>query len=54
VFGVFMVFELATANVVEPLIFGHSTGVSPLALLFAAAFWTWIWGPAGLPAVHAR
>jgi hypothetical protein len=34
--------------VVEPLLFGHSTGVSPLALLLAAAFWTWLWGPVGL------
>jgi hypothetical protein len=34
--------------VVEPLLFGHSTGVSPLALLLAAAFWTWLWGPLGL------
>jgi hypothetical protein len=32
----------------EPLLFGHSTGVSPLALLLSAAFWTWLWGPLGL------
>jgi hypothetical protein len=42
------VLELLTANVVEPLFFGHSTGVTPIALLVAAAFWTWIWGPIGL------
>ena len=42
------VLELSTANVVEPLLFGHSTGVSPIALLAAAAFWTWLWGPIGL------
>jgi predicted PurR-regulated permease PerM len=40
--------DVITANVVEPLLFGHSTGVSPVALLVAAAFWTWIWGPVGL------
>jgi predicted PurR-regulated permease PerM/CheY-like chemotaxis protein len=40
--------ELITANVVEPLLFGHGTGVTPIALLVAAAFWTWIWGPIGL------
>ncbi len=40
--------ELVTANVVEPLLFGHGTGVTPIALLVAAAFWTWIWGPIGL------
>jgi predicted PurR-regulated permease PerM len=44
----FIALELLTANVVEPLLFGHSTGVSPLALLLAAAFWIWLWGPVGL------
>jgi predicted PurR-regulated permease PerM len=44
----FAVLDLVTANVVEPLLFGHSTGVTPIALLVAAAFWTWIWGPIGL------
>ncbi len=48
VLGFFIVLELLTANLVEPLMFGHSTGVSPLALLLAAAFWTWLWGPLGL------
>lgn len=48
VFAFFVVLELLTANVVEPLLFGHSTGVSPLALLLAAAFWIWLWGPVGL------
>jgi predicted PurR-regulated permease PerM len=40
--------ELVTANIVEPLLVGHSTGVSPLALLIAAIFWAWLWGPIGL------
>ncbi|HZU34619.1 MAG TPA: AI-2E family transporter [Gemmataceae bacterium] len=44
----FGVLELVTANVVEPLLFGHGTGVSPIALLVAAAFWAWVWGPIGL------
>jgi predicted PurR-regulated permease PerM len=48
IFGYFLALELLTANVVEPLLFGHSTGVSPVALLLAAAFWTWLWGPVGL------
>jgi predicted PurR-regulated permease PerM len=48
IFGVFLVLELAGANVVEPLLFGHSTGISPLALLLSAAFWAWLWGPIGL------
>lgn len=48
VFGFVLALELATAYVVEPLLFGHSTGVSPIALVVAAAFWTWLWGPIGL------
>jgi predicted PurR-regulated permease PerM len=40
--------DLVTANVIEPVLFGHNTGVTPIALLIAAAFWTWIWGPIGL------
>jgi predicted PurR-regulated permease PerM len=48
IFAFFLVLELLTANVIEPLMFGHSTGSSPLALLLAAAFWTWLWGPVGL------
>ncbi|MGQ0732094.1 MAG: AI-2E family transporter [Acidobacteriota bacterium] len=44
----FAVLDLATANVIEPLLFGHHTGVSPIALLTAAAFWAWVWGPIGL------
>lgn len=46
--GLFLVLELVTNNVVEPLVYGRSTGVSTVALLVAAMFWTWIWGPIGL------
>src|SRR5207249_3253842 len=45
---VFATIELVTANVIEPLLFSHSTGISSIALLVAAAFWTWLWGPIGL------
>lgn len=48
VLGFYMALEILTANVVEPLLFGHSAGVSPVALLIAAAFWAWLWGPIGL------
>jgi predicted PurR-regulated permease PerM/CheY-like chemotaxis protein len=48
ILGLLLLLEVSTANVVEPLLFGHSTGVSPIALLAAAAFWTWLWGPIGL------
>jgi hypothetical protein len=34
--------------VVEPVLYGHSIGVSQTALLVAVAFWTWLWGPLGL------
>lgn len=48
VFGFVLVLELFTNNVVEPLAFGHSTGVAPAALLISAAFWLFLWGPVGL------
>src|SRR5262249_44766700 len=48
VLGFFVALELVAANVAEPLLFSHSTGVSPVALLVAAAFWAWLWGPIGL------
>jgi predicted PurR-regulated permease PerM len=40
--------ELAVANLAEPRLFGHSIGVSEVALLVAAAFWAFLWGPIGL------
>ncbi len=46
--GFFLVTEVSLANFVEPLVLGKRTGVSALALLVAALFWTWMWGPLGL------
>jgi hypothetical protein len=46
--GLFTVVELLAAQVVEPLLYGHSTGLSPLSVVVAAIFWSWIWGPIGL------
>lgn len=46
--GLFLVLELLTNNVVEVLMYGASTGISTLALLAAAVFWTWLWGMPGL------
>lgn len=40
--------ELISNNIVEPLAYGGSTGVSPLAVLMSAAFWASLWGPMGL------
>ena len=46
--GLFLGADLLTAQVVEPLVVGHRTGVSALALLVMALLWTWLWGPIGL------
>jgi len=46
--GLFAVVEFLAANAVEPALFGSRTGVSPLAILVAAVFWTWLWGLVGL------
>lgn len=46
--ALFAVVELTTSNVIEPWLYGSRTGVSPLAIIVAAIFWTWIWGPLGL------
>lgn len=44
----FVVLELLSNNVMEPWLYGSSTGVTPIALIVAALFWTWLWGPVGL------
>lgn len=46
--ALFVVLELVSNNVVEPWLYGASTGLSPLAVVAAAIFWTWLWGPVGL------
>ena len=46
--GLYSVLELVTANFVEPFLYGSSTGISAIAILVAAIFWTWLWGPIGL------
>jgi len=48
VVGLFLVLELITGWVMEPWLYGQSAGVSPVALLIALTFWTWLWGPVGL------
>jgi predicted PurR-regulated permease PerM len=48
VLGLFVVIELISNNIVEVILYGASTGISNLALLVAAVFWTWVWGAAGL------
>jgi predicted PurR-regulated permease PerM len=46
--GLFLAVEGITGQVIEPLLYGHSTGLSAVAVLVAAAFWTLLWGPVGL------
>jgi predicted PurR-regulated permease PerM len=45
---IFIVGEFTMGQVLEPWLLGSSTGLSPLAVIAAASFWTWLWGPIGL------
>ncbi len=40
--------EVVMGQVIEPFIYGRSAGLSPVAIVISAAFWTWLWGPLGL------
>ena len=40
--------ETVTGQAIEPVVYGRSTGLSPAAVIIAAIFWTWLWGPIGL------
>jgi hypothetical protein len=46
--GLFLGSELIMGQVVEPLVYGHGTGLSPIAVILSTVFWTWLWGPLGL------
>jgi hypothetical protein len=46
--GLFAVAESITGQLIEPVVYGHSTGLSPVAVVIAAIFWSWLWGPIGL------
>jgi predicted PurR-regulated permease PerM len=45
--GLYVVIEGLLGQVVEPLLYGHSTGLSPFSVVVSATFWTWLWGPIG-------
>jgi len=47
-FSQFVIVELIAAQLVEPQLYGHTTGMSPLSVVIAAIFWSWLWGPVGL------
>jgi predicted PurR-regulated permease PerM len=46
--ALFGVVELVTSNVIEPQLYGSRTGLSPVAVIVSAIFWTFVWGPLGL------
>ena len=46
--ALYALLEVVTNNFVEPIVLGGSTGISPLAVIISALFWTWLWGPIGL------
>ena len=48
VLGTFLVLELILVNAIEPWLYGRSAGLSAIAVIAAALFWTWLWGPVGL------
>ncbi len=48
IFGLYFGIDLLNYNFAEPLLYGRSAGISPMGILVAAVFWTWLWGPIGL------
>jgi predicted PurR-regulated permease PerM len=46
--ALFLVVESIIGQAIEPVVFGHRTGLSPVAIIVSATFWTWLWGPIGL------
>jgi predicted PurR-regulated permease PerM len=46
--ALFLITELAMGQAVQPLVYGHSTGLSPVSVVVSVIFWGWLWGPVGL------
>jgi predicted PurR-regulated permease PerM len=46
--ALFLVTEPIMGQIVEPMLYGRSTGLSPVSVVVSAIFWAWIWGPIGL------
>jgi hypothetical protein len=46
--ALFLIVEPLIGHVVEPMVYSHSSGLSPVAVVVSATFWTWLWGPIGL------
>ena len=51
--GLFAVTEGISSQLIEPWLYGRGNGLSPLAVVVAAIFWSWLWGPGGIGAVDA-
>ncbi|MBA1155571.1 AI-2E family transporter [Microvirga mediterraneensis] len=46
--ALFLIGEPLMGHVIEPIVYGQSTGLSPFSVVISAIFWTWLWGPVGL------
>src|ERR1022692_4191364 len=46
--GVFILLDIVVGQLVEPHLYGHATGLSPLSIVVGAIFWSCLWGPVGL------
>jgi predicted PurR-regulated permease PerM len=46
--ALFLIVEPTIGQAVEPWLYGHNTGISPIAVVISATFWTWLWGTVGL------
>ncbi|MGW5959034.1 AI-2E family transporter [Methylorubrum thiocyanatum] len=46
--ALFLIAEPLFGHVIEPLLYGHSTGLSPFAVIVSTLFWGFLWGPVGL------
>ena len=46
--ALFIIVEPVVGHVIEPMVYGRSTGLSPVAVVASATFWTALWGPIGL------
>src|SRR5947209_14172039 len=46
--ALFVITEPIVGQLIEPMVYGHQTGISPIAVVVSATFWTWLCGPVGL------
>ena len=46
--ALFLITEPILGHFIEPMLYGQSTGLSPISVIVAAIFWAWLWGPVGL------